>query len=68
MFCVEEVQGGFEMDQVKTLVPAVNPVICDVGEVGVVIAPLPETKTQRPVPLTGALAVMVAVPGVAQTV
>ena len=42
-----------------TAVPAVNPVIFDVGDVGVVIVAEPETNVHNPVPTTGVFAASV---------
>jgi hypothetical protein len=41
------------------LVPVEIPVTAEVGEVGVVITPVPETKVHKPVPTTGVLPVKV---------
>ena len=64
----EAAQGGFEMVHAKTLVPAVSPVMPDVGELGVVIVPGPEIFVHKPVPTAGAFAAIVAVPALTQTV
>ncbi len=37
----------------KVFVPTLNPVTPDVGEVGVVIVPLPAIKVHKPVPIEG---------------
>jgi hypothetical protein len=62
---VEGVQGGFEIVHSKTFGPTPNPVTPDVGEVGVVIVPVPLTNVHNPVPTVGVLPANVAV--VAQT-
>ena len=46
----------------KTFVPVEIPVTPLVGELGVVITPVPETKVQTPFPITGVLPDKVAVP------
>lgn len=56
------------IDQVKTLVPTVSPVIVETEELGVVITPLPETFIHTPVPAPGEFPAIVAVPAVTQTV
>ena len=61
-------QGGLEIDQVKTLVPAVSPVIVEVGDNELVITPEPETFTHTPMPAVGVFAVIVTLPVVTQTV
>ncbi len=43
------VHGALVTDQVNTLVPTISPVMVVIGEVGVVITPLPETFIQTPV-------------------
>lgn len=65
---VEARHGLLVIDQVKILVPTVRPVIVEPGEEGLVIAPLPETNVQTPVPVTAVFAAMVAVPAVTQMV
>ena len=37
----------------KILAPTLNPVTEDVGELGVVMLPVPETKVQIPLPIEG---------------
>lgn len=51
-----EVDGGhvpLEIVHWKTLVPAASPTTPELGELGVVIDPLPEIKFHKPVPITG---------------
>ena len=50
----------------NVLVPKLNPVTPEVGEVGVVTTPVPVTTVQNPVPIVGAFPASVAV--VVQTV
>ena len=59
-FETEAAQGGLEIVQAKTFIPKPKPVMDVVGESEFVIAPLPETKVQTPVPITGILEAMVA--------
>jgi hypothetical protein len=68
MVTVEEEggQGALLMVHWKTLAPTPNPVTPEVGEVGVVIVPDPETNVQAPVPVVGVFPARVAV--VPQTV
>ena len=64
---VDEAQGGLLIVQRKvTVVPALRPVTPEVGELGVVIVPVPETTVHCPVPTVGVLPARVAV--VPQTV
>lgn len=65
---VEAAQGAFVIDQVKTLVPAVNPVIVVTGEEGVVITPLPETFIHTPTPVTAGFPAIVTEPVLRQIV
>ncbi len=58
---VEARHGALVIDQVKTLVPTVSPVMVVLGFPGVLIAPLPETFIQTPPPVTAGLAAIVAV-------
>jgi hypothetical protein len=60
-FETEDKHGIFEIVQANTLFPKPKPVIVVFGEVGLVIAPLPETKVHIPVPIVGVLAVIVVV-------
>ena len=53
---VDEAQGGFEMVHAKIFRPNPKPVTVVLGEVGLVITPLPETKVHNPVPTVGVLA------------
>ena len=57
----EAAQGEAEMVQRKIDVPTANPEIVVVGEVGVLIVPLPEISVHKPVPETAALAFIAAV-------
>jgi hypothetical protein len=68
MLAVEEVQGGLLIDQVSTVVPAVNPVTVVLFSKGLVMVPDPETFTHKPVPLAGAFPANVTEPVLAQTV
>jgi hypothetical protein len=65
---VDEEAGHKPLEMVhwKTLTPILKAVMPDVGDEGDVIIPLPETKLQAPVPITGVLPAKVAV--VAHTV
>jgi hypothetical protein len=59
-----EVDGGhvpLEIVHWKELTPNPKPVIPEVGEVGVVIVPLPDIKVHSPVPTIGAFPAKVAV-------
>jgi len=49
-------QGELEIVHAKTFVPKPNPKIDVVGEIELVIVPLPETKVQTPAPTIGVLA------------
>ena len=60
---VDAVQVPFEIVHWNTFVPTPKPVNPDVGLVGVVIVPVPETNVHKPVPTTGVLPANVAVPG-----
>jgi hypothetical protein len=62
----EDVQGELLMVHWKTLAPIPNPVTPEVGEEGVVIVPVPETRVHKPVPVVGVFPASVAV--VPQTV
>lgn len=53
-------QVPFEMVQTNTFTPTLTPVMDDVGEVGLVIVPLPETIVHNPVPTIGVLPLRVA--------
>ena len=53
-------QVPFEMVQTNTFTPTLTPVIDDVGDVGLVIVPLPETIVHKPVPTIGVLPFNVA--------
>ena len=64
----EGAQGGLEIVQAKTLGPKPNPVIGVVGDKEFVIVPEPDSKVQAPLPITGVLAVIVAVGTLKQTV
>ena len=64
----EAAHGELVIDQVKTLVPTVNPVMVVVGDKELVITPLPEIFTHVPTPIAAALAVMVALGLVIQIV
>jgi hypothetical protein len=57
----KSVQGGFDMVHLKTLAPFDNPVIPEVGLVGLVGVPLPLIKVHSPVPVVGDSASIVAV-------
>jgi hypothetical protein len=67
-FDTEVAQGKFEIDQVKTVVPAVNPVNVEFGERELVIVPGPEIFTHLPIPAVGVLPASVVDPVVAQIV
>jgi len=49
------------MVQLKVLAPTPSPVTVEVGEVGVVIVPEPDTKVHKPVPIAGTFPARVAV-------
>jgi len=68
MFEVEDVQGGLLIDQVRTVVPGVNPVTVEFGKREFVITPGPETFIQAPVPATAGLPANVTEPMLAQIV
>jgi len=51
----DELQALLVMVQRKVFDPALRPVTGELGEVGVVIAPRPVTRDQRPEPMVGAL-------------
>lgn len=53
-------QVPFEIVHTNTLTPTLTPVIEDVGDVGLVIVPLPETIVHKPVPTIGVLPFSVA--------
>ena len=57
----EAKQGALVIVHAKIFVPSDKPVMLLVGDDGVVITPLPETKVQTPVPTITALAVMAVV-------
>ena len=63
---VEGEQGGFEIVHSKTFGPTPSPVKPDIGDVGVVIVPVPLTSVHNPVPTAGMFPANVAV--VEQTV
>lgn len=67
---VEVEAGQLEklIDQVSTVVPTVSPVIVELGLVGDVIVPGPETFTHKPLPTTGVFPESVAFPTETQTV
>lgn len=65
---VEAAQDEKLTDQVSTVVPTVSPVIVELGFVGVVIVPGPETFTQSPLPTTGVFPARFAEPTETQTV
>lgn len=48
------------MVHINTFAPAPKPVTPDVGDVGVVIVPLPLTSVHKPVPVTGVFPARVA--------
>jgi len=60
------VQGALVMVQRNTFAPTPKPVSPEVGELGVVTVPAPETRVHEPVPTVGVLPARVAV--VAHTV
>ena len=60
-------QGGLEIVHLKVLLPTPNPVITEVGLVGVEIVPAPPIKVQSPEPAVGVLAAITALE-VTQTV
>jgi hypothetical protein len=68
MFDVDAAQGGLLIDQVITVIPAVNPVTVVLAKVELVITPGPETFIQAPVPAAGTFPAIVATPLVAQIV
>lgn len=43
----------FEILHLKIFAPTLNPVTADVGELGLVAVPVPETNDQVPVPIVG---------------
>ena len=53
--------GLLETVQAKILVPNPKPLIVVFGSVGLVIVPLPETKVQTPVPISGKFAFIFAI-------
>jgi len=57
----EGLQGLFDMVHSSTTVPAPRPVIVDVGEAGVVMVAVPETRVHNPVPTVGVLPARVTV-------
>jgi hypothetical protein len=61
-------QGEFEIDQVKTVVPTVNPVNVDDAESELVIVPGPEIFIQAPTPAVGVFPVNVVDPELTQIV
>jgi hypothetical protein len=65
---VEDIQGELLIDQVRTVVPAVNPVMVLVAERELVIVPLPETFIHRPVPEVGMFPARVVDPVLTQIV
>lgn len=67
---VEDVQGGLLIDQVRTVTPGEIFVSAEFLIAGFARAPDPETMTQSPVPVVGALPAIIveAVPVVAQSV
>jgi hypothetical protein len=60
--------GAFVIVHAKTFVPIAKPEIAEVGDNEFEIIPVPETNVHAPVPITGALAVIVAVGTLKQTV
>lgn len=68
MFETAGAQGAFEMVHAKTFTPNPKAVTVVFGKFGLEIVPLPETKVHKPVPTIGALAVIVAVGTLKQTV
>jgi len=56
-----DAQGELEIVHWKTFVPIAKPVIVELGKVGEVIVPEPETSVHNPVPTVGVLAVIVVV-------
>jgi len=54
-------QGELEIVQAKTFVPIARPVMVELGKVGEVIVPEPETSVHNPVPTVGVLAVIIVV-------
>jgi len=60
-FELEGVHGELEIVQAKTFVPIARPVMVELGKVGEVIVPLPETSVHNPVPTVGVLAAIVVV-------
>jgi hypothetical protein len=65
---VVDAQGEFEIDQVKTVVPAVNPVSVEFGESELVIVPGPETLIHSPTPVVGVFPANIVDPVLTQTV
>lgn len=68
MFETEGAQGAFEMVQAKTFVPIPNPEIGVVGDKEFEIIPVPETRLHEPEPMSGVLALIVAVGTLKHTV
>lgn len=52
----------------KIVVPALKPVIADVGDVGVTIVPEPDITLHVPAPITGVLPAKVVLPELTQIV
>jgi hypothetical protein len=68
MLEADEVQGELLIDHVRTVVPAVKPVIVLLGESELVIVPGPETLIHAPIPAVGVLPASVAEPVLIQIV
>jgi hypothetical protein len=64
----EAAHGELLIDQVKTVIPAVNPVSVEEGDNELVIIPEPDTLIHTPVPVAGALPARVVEPVLTQTV
>ena len=61
-FAVDDVQGKFEIDQVRTVTPAVNPVSVVFATSELVITPGPETFIHLPTPAVGVFPASVTEP------
>jgi hypothetical protein len=68
MLEVEETQGELLIDQVRTVVPTVNPVMVLEAERELVIVPGPETFIHLPIPKAGMLPARVVEPELTQMV
>lgn len=56
---VEAAHGALEIVHAKILVPDPNPVTVVLGEVGLVIVPVPEMSVHKPVPTVAELALII---------